>query len=82
MAELKHPAVEAAERVQNGEETNLRSLDRDELKYAIALVGGDSLDWDTDEIADDVAAGDGTGGVTKDELVALVEYMATVAGGE
>jgi hypothetical protein len=82
MANLKHPAVEAAERAQNGEETNLRSLDRKELKYVIAQIGGDALDWDESDLKEAVASGDGAGGVSKDELVALIDYMTAGDGEE
>lgn len=76
---LKHPAVEAAERLENdGDASMLNKRTRAELKFIVnELVDGAM--WDEDELADDVFNGDGSATVSKTELIALAETVARLS---
>lgn len=67
---LQHPAEEAKDRVEKGEDVSaiLDKRDRSELKYILGEATGA---FGVDD--DDVYGGPGT--VGKDELISLIEYV-------
>jgi len=81
MDALKHPAEEAAERLEAGDDFNMNSLTRAEVKFVIhALTGGDV--WDDETIRSDVFDNDQSATVTHTELIALAEYLAGDSEGD
>lgn len=72
---LKHPAVEAVARIEDGDVSGavevLARRERAELRYIL----GETTDAFTVE-DDDVYSGDGN--LTKDDLVGLCEFVAEV----
>lgn len=79
--DVPHPAVRGAQKAAeepDNETTEeiLRSLDRSELIFALAAVSGA---FDANETRLDP---DDSGNVTKEELVALVQYAGRVEGDE
>lgn len=73
---LKHPAEEAVERIENGEDISavLSNLTRAGKKYVIARTFAD--EWDTDAIEEGVFEGDGGATVTSEELDGLLTTIA------
>jgi len=75
MEGLKHPAEEAAERLEAGEQFNLGSLTRAEVKFVIhSLTGGDV--WDDEDIRSDLFNNENSATVKLSELIALAEHLA------
>lgn len=81
MKGLKHEAEEAADRIQNNDEFAFETLTRAEIKYAIfggAENIGDGIQWDEDELREDVFDSEQSANVSFDELVALAEFVREI----
>lgn len=78
MKGLNHPAEEAAQRIQNNDEFNFNSLTRAELKYAIFGGADGAVDWDEDELREDIFESEQSANVSFEELVALAEFVREV----
>lgn len=79
---LKHPAEEAADRLSNGDEFDIDQLTRADVKYVVLALAGDGLDWDEENIQEDIFDSDQSATVTFDELSALATFLAEERGGE
>lgn len=76
MATLQHPAVEATERLQDGQDVNLQKLDRGEVKYVIAALLDFPEGFDESELKDEIMNEDGSARVTSAELRAIALGVA------
>lgn len=81
MSSLKHPAVEAAERLSEGEDAQaiLSRLSRAELIYVIAEIGG-MEEFDADEAAEDIHGDTANANLTRDQIQAVAEFVAATVG--